>query len=123
MGRLTTFSRFLLTLAIVAGIFFGVRKFLPELTEKFGKKETTEATVGQDKTKEETQAPTTGTESPKNDLKTTAAGARPTFNYKPTPPLNGKLKGVVELGASGFNSFIINIDAQKDWKLEKAEYG
>ena len=27
------------------------------------------------------------------------------------------------MGATGFNSFIISIDAQKNWKLEKAEYG
>ena len=29
----------------------------------------------------------------------------------------------MELGASGFNSFIVRIDAQKRWKLEKAEFG
>lgn len=34
-----------------------------------------------------------------------------------------KLKGVVELGASGFNSFIIKVDASKNWKLEKADFG
>jgi len=33
------------------------------------------------------------------------------------------LKGVVELGASGFNSFIVRIDDQKRWKLEKADFG
>jgi hypothetical protein len=46
-----------------------------------------------------------------------------TFRYQPTEPVNGKLKGVVEMGATGFNSFIISVDAQKNWKLEKAEYG
>jgi hypothetical protein len=45
------------------------------------------------------------------------------FTYTPTAPVNGKLKGVVELGASGFNSFIVRIDAQHNWKLEKAEFG
>jgi hypothetical protein len=30
---------------------------------------------------------------------------------------------VVELGASGFNSFVVRIDAQKNWKMEKADYG
>ena len=38
-------------------------------------------------------------------------------------PVNGTLKGVVELGASGFNSFIVRVDDQKRWKLEKAEFG
>ena len=49
--------------------------------------------------------------------------ASPTkFAYTPAAPVNGKLKGVVELGASGFNSFIVRIDAQRNWKLEKAEF-
>lgn len=45
------------------------------------------------------------------------------FSYTPPAPENGKLKGVVELGASGFNSFIIRVDPQKNWKLEKSEFG
>ena len=43
-----------------------------------------------------------------------------TFNTKPR---NGKLKGVVELGASGFNSFIINVDKDLNWEAVKKEYG
>jgi hypothetical protein len=124
MSRLTTFSRFLITLAIVAGIFFLVRNFFPQITEKFGNKGTT-TEVQTDKsepTANEDMKPTSS-EPAKSDVKSTAQSNRPVFAYKPTPPLNGKLKGVVELGASGFNSFIINIDAQKDWKQEKAEYG
>ena len=38
MSRLTPFSRFLITLLIVGGIFLAVRQFLPQLTEKFNKK-------------------------------------------------------------------------------------
>jgi hypothetical protein len=45
------------------------------------------------------------------------------ITYVPTAPVNGKLKGVVELGASGFNSFIVRVDPQRNWKLEKAEFG
>lgn len=45
------------------------------------------------------------------------------FNYTPTKPENGKLKGVVELGASGFNSFVINVDKDKNWELVNAEWG
>ena len=43
--------------------------------------------------------------------------------FVPAAPVNGKLRGVVELGASGFNSFIIRMDAQRNWKLEKSEFG
>ncbi|RTQ46343.1 hypothetical protein EJV47_22125 [Hymenobacter gummosus] len=45
------------------------------------------------------------------------------FTFRPTAPVGGKLKGVVELGASGFNSFIVRIDQQRNWQLEKSEFG
>ncbi|WP_428666674.1 hypothetical protein [Runella sp.] len=45
------------------------------------------------------------------------------FSYTAPEPVDGTLKGVVELGASGFNSFVVNIDKDKNWKLEKAEFG
>lgn len=45
------------------------------------------------------------------------------FNYTPTKPVNGTLKGVVELGASGFNSFIINVDKDKNYEVKSKEFG
>lgn len=51
------------------------------------------------------------------------AAAPAAFTYRPAAPVNGKLKGVVELGASGFNMFIIRIDTKRNWKLEKSEFG
>ena len=119
MSRLTPFSRFLITLLIVGGIFFAVRQFLPQLTDKFRKKETTETTTtGNTSTNEAT---TPSTQSPSTSA--TTAANRPRFDYSPPEPNGGKLKGVVELGASGFNSFIIRVDGQKNWKLEKADFG
>ena len=52
-----------------------------------------------------------------------AAAVLAPFTYRPTAPVNGKLKGVVELGSSGFNMFIIRVDAKRNWKLEKSEFG
>ena len=52
-----------------------------------------------------------------------AAPAKMAFNYHTEAPVNGKLRGVVELGASGFNMFIIRIDDKRNWKLEKSEFG
>ena len=52
-----------------------------------------------------------------------AATGAAKFSYVPAALVGGKLKGVVELGASGFNSFIVRIDPQRNWKLEKAEFG
>ena len=119
MSRLTPFSRFLITLLIVGGIFFAVRQFLPQLTDKFRKKEATETTTtGNTSTNEAT---TPSTQSPSTSA--TTAANRPRFDYSPPEPNGGKLKGVVELGASGFNSFIIRVDGQKNWKLEKADFG
>ena len=53
----------------------------------------------------------------------TTATTRVPFTLQPTVPVSGRLYGVVELGASGFNSFIIRMDAQRNWKLEKSEFG
>ena len=45
------------------------------------------------------------------------------FRHTPPVPVNGKLKGVVELGSYGFNSFVINADVHHNWELKNAEYG
>ena len=117
MARLTSFSRLLLTLAIVAGVFFAVKTFLPRFTTSTSSEPaSTEVATDQPaatRDAAEKPAPSTG-----NWGK--AAGA---FSFTPAEPVNGKLKGVAELGATGFNYFIVRIDAQKNWKLEKAEFG
>ncbi len=121
MARLTSFSRLLITLVIVAGVFFAVRTFLPNLLG--GGKDTTEttATTSGDNTSTGGDAAASGKTS-SSWGGGSKSNAQP-FRYQPTEPVNGKLKGVVEMGATGFNSFIISVDAQKNWKLEKAEYG
>lgn len=45
------------------------------------------------------------------------------FNYTPAEPVNGEKKAVVELGASGFNYFAVEIDKDKNWKILKKEFG
>lgn len=47
------------------------------------------------------------------------------FSYQPEAPdeATSKKIGVVELGAKGFNYFIVKIDRQDRWKLEKREFG
>ncbi|MEO6037448.1 MAG: hypothetical protein ABIQ93_03475 [Saprospiraceae bacterium] len=120
MAQLTTFSRLLITLAIIAAVFFGIRYLFPNLghsqpaqTEQNGNMPASE-----------------NTSEPKNNStssdwgKSSSPNFTPaTFNYTAPEPANGKLKGVVEMGATGFNSFIIRMDAQKNWKLEKADFG
>lgn len=38
-------------------------------------------------------------------------------------PINGTKYGVIEVGASGFNSFVVNIDKSKNWELISKEFG
>ena len=45
------------------------------------------------------------------------------FNYTPEKPENGVLRGVVEVGATGFNSFVINMDNQKRWEIVSKDFG
>ncbi|MEO5978349.1 MAG: hypothetical protein ABIS36_22820 [Chryseolinea sp.] len=45
------------------------------------------------------------------------------FAYVAEKPENGKLRGVVELGATGFNSFVINLDDQKRWEIVSKDFG
>jgi hypothetical protein len=45
------------------------------------------------------------------------------FNYKPEKPQNATLRGVVEVGATGFNSFVINMDNQKRWEIVSKDFG
>jgi hypothetical protein len=46
-----------------------------------------------------------------------------TFNYTPEKPVDGEYKGVVEVGASGFNSFVVNIDKEKRWEIISKDFG
>ncbi len=69
-----------------------------------------------------------GCSSPENGTSTTnSAIEQPTFlssfDYQPEAPVNGKLLGIIELGYTGFNSFIVRMDDEDRWALEKATYG
>lgn len=45
------------------------------------------------------------------------------FAYQPEKPVNGKLKGVVEVGATGFNSFIVMMDKERRWEVVSKDFG
>lgn len=121
MARLTTFSRLLITVLIGVAAFFAVRKFLPGCNLPGAGNNT------------QTEQPASNTPNPADNngagssttwgSKSSADFTPAPFNYTAPTPNGGKLKGVVELGATGFNSFIVKIDGQKNWKLEKAEFG
>lgn len=47
----------------------------------------------------------------------------PSVTIHKATPINGKLKGVIEVGASGFNSFVVNMDSDKNWELVSKQFG
>jgi hypothetical protein len=72
------------------------------------------------------EARSTDKESTSEDNKRAAGTAKSdsrTFDYTPEKPVNGVLRGVVEVGATGFNSFVINMDAQKRWEIVSKDFG
>jgi hypothetical protein len=123
MARLTGFSRLLITLALVAAVFFGVRYFFPNIGSGSNQAVHTEqSSQDQSASSPENSSASPGSNSTSWGKSGTSFTPSP-FSYNAPAPVAGKLKGVVELGATGFNSFIVKIDGQKNWKLEKAEFG
>lgn len=51
------------------------------------------------------------------------APARNEVNVKVETPINGKRMGVIEVGASGFNLFVADVDKDGNWQLEVKEFG
>ncbi|WP_019948409.1 hypothetical protein [Hymenobacter aerophilus] len=115
MQRLTLAGRLIITLAILAAAYFGFRYFMGDKLLPATTTTTSPSMPGEPGLADAGQAP--------NGPATTGTTTPTAFTYTPPAPVNGKLKGVVELGASGFNSFIVRIDGNKNWKLEKSEFG
>ena len=66
--------------------------------------------------------------SDKNNTTTTkdkpaTSGENRSFNFQPEKPVDGELKGIVEVGATGFNSFVINMDKSKRWEIKSKDFG
>ncbi len=45
------------------------------------------------------------------------------FAYQAEKPVNGEIKGIVEVGATGFNSFVINMDKERRWEIKSKDFG
>lgn len=120
MKRLTVAGRLFITALVLGAIFFAYKYFGGQkMMDQMAKDQAQSPQI-------ETPASGEGTTVPsENNTNNTEASDTPksAFTYTPPAPVDGKLKGVVELGASGFNSFIIKVDQQKRWSLEKSEFG
>lgn len=121
MKRLTVAGRLIITAIILGAILLGYKylggeKALNQMAEDRAQSPQTEASnTDPDMPSAETETPTDNSEATSTEVST--------FSYTPPAPVDGKLRGVVELGASGFNSFIIKVDKEKRWSLEKSEFG
>ncbi len=123
MQRLTVAGRLIITAVVLMALYFGFRYF-SATHPVLGPATTAAAADVSAKLPGNEAAQASGGDRPTGATGPTVAGsARPAFAYEAAAPVGGKLKGVVELGASGFNSFIVRLDGQKNWHLEKAEFG
>jgi hypothetical protein len=118
MQNLTVAGRLLITAIVLLGIYFGIRYFVGDRMPAPATATTTAAAPS-------ASGPAAGeTTAPAGAATTTTSPSeRVPFTYTAPEPTGGRLRGVVELGASGFNSFVVRTDAQHNWKLEKAEFG
>ncbi|WP_373512043.1 hypothetical protein [Persicitalea sp.] len=118
MKRLTVAGRLIITALVLAALYFGFKYFGGQKAlESMADTARIESAEGGS----EYKTPEPNSTSNPDNYASDVAGS--SFDYDAPEPVNGTLKGVVELGASGFNSFIIKVDPQKRWKLEKAEFG
>lgn len=116
-GRIAIF----LILGILA--FFLIKRYVPQTRNTDDSATTTTVTGSEDnKSGNNGSTNTTGSEETKSNNTATKTASR-TFDYTPEKPVNGKLKGVVEVGATGFNSFVINMDNQKRWEIVSKDFG
>ena len=129
--RLTAAGRLILTAIVLLAIFFGVRSYIakhpevvPSSTSATPPAPGASGSSGADPAAPPAVDASTATApGAASSPATTTSASGAAFTFTPPAPVNGKLKGVVELGASGFNSFIVRIDPARRWKMEKAEFG
>jgi hypothetical protein len=120
--NLTGAGKILLILFIAGALGAGYYFFGPDPNKDKGTSTISTTAPEGGPSSSNTESTATDDNTASSESSTTAAEAT-AFSYTAPEPVEGKLKGVVELGASGFNSFVVNIDKDKNWKLEKAEFG
>ncbi|MEJ7768951.1 MAG: hypothetical protein WKF89_14135 [Chitinophagaceae bacterium] len=108
-------------LAIGVIAYFAFRQYLPKNKADETSEITNNAPANTNRN-EQTSGNGSSSTPPSSNTTSTNTEARE-FNYVPEKPVSGTLRGVVEVGASGFNSFVINMDAQKRWEIVSKDFG
>ena len=112
--RLKPAGIIVIVLIIAALAYFALKPRLTVLREENSTDYTTNTIPAEEK-----EAPPKDT----SDTGKATTAERRDFNYTPEKPVNGVLKGVVEVGAAGFNSFVINMDDQNRWEIVSKDFG
>jgi hypothetical protein len=111
-GKLAIF----LVLAVVA--YFLIKKYVPQNKTI----EDTSISKNNDQESPASNEKTKNSEDAKQDNTSVKTESRE-FNYTPEKPVNGTHRGVVEVGATGFNSFVINMDKERRWEIVSKDFG
>jgi hypothetical protein len=101
----------IIIIAVLA--YFAIKPRLSNAGSNTNTEQTTAASSGKD---------TAGSANTTNSTNQANTNSK-SFNYTPDKPVNGTLRGVVEVGATGFNSFVINMDDQKRWEIVSKDFG
>jgi hypothetical protein len=111
------FKALLIALPVIAFSYFAIT----DGWFSAGDKSEIDRTITDGKT---TTVPSAGDEKTENKTSTIAKQDEGRiFAYQPEKPVNGELKGIVEVGATGFNSFIINMDKERRWEVLSKDFG
>ena len=103
--------------------FFLIKNYLPQDKAVVSTSATTTTGTGSEGSTTSDNAELNSGNQQTKSANTQAKTENRTFDYTPEKPVNGKLRGVVEVGASGFNSFVINMDNQKRWEIVSKDFG
>lgn len=115
-------GKILLFVIVAVVAFFVLKRFVP----------TPKADANDPSKSASTSSPASGNRDDDDQKSTNTGSAGSTassstesrsFDFVPEKPVDGMLRGVVEVGASGFNSFVINMDRQKRWEIVSKDFG
>ncbi len=123
--RIKPIGKIVLFLVIGIVAFFAIKRYLPAGKPDDVANPTSESSAGAARK----EPPMAGEGSPAPASTGSSSGSKSagtehrSFDYTPEKPVNGILRGVVEVGASGFNSFVINMDKEKRWEIVSKDFG
>ncbi len=126
--RIKPIGKIVIFLVIGVLAFFAIKRYLPSSKPDVAVNSPSGASDGNTRKEppmvgEGSPAPAATGSATGNNATNSGSTEHRSFNYTPEKPVNGILRGVVEVGASGFNSFVINMDREKRWEIVSKDFG